>query len=70
MTFGVHCDASNYCFNFSPITPTLLGASFHVLLFERCSCVGPQDCQIFTSRLFEGMLPYFLVANLFLILND
>lgn len=49
MTFGVHCDASNYCFNFGPVTPTFLGVSFHVLLFERCSCVAPQDSQIFTS---------------------
>lgn len=51
MTFGVHCDASKLL-KFSPVTPTLLGVSFHVLLFERCSCVNPQDSQIFTSRPF------------------
>lgn len=26
MTFGVHCDASNYCFNFCPVAPILQGA--------------------------------------------
>lgn len=34
MTFGSHCDASNYCLNFSLAPPILLGAYLPILFCE------------------------------------
>lgn len=59
MTFSVHCDVSNNCFNFCPVAPVLQRASFSVLLFEMNICVTLQNCQISANRFVKGTLPLF-----------
>lgn len=68
MTFNVHCDASDYCFNFCPGAPLLQRASFSVLLFEMNICVTLENCHVYLLiGLSKRCFPYFLVACLFLI---
>lgn len=52
MTFGSHCDASNYYLNFSPAPPILLGAYLPILfceLFSQKKTLGTIMCSLNTE---------------------
>lgn len=54
MTFGVHGDASNYCFIFSPVLPTLLGAPVLLLCWKVLLCCLPMIARYLPVGFLKG----------------